>query len=122
MRGHNYVLLSGNIGGKVVVGHTNNNDPACSFSVASDDGDRATWVRINAYGSLANACSNKIQKGVYVSVAGELMNRAGRCGELTEVRARDIIFFPMNAGDHDEQEQESEYSEYSDTWNKRDPE
>jgi single-stranded DNA-binding protein len=95
MRGHNFVWLSGNIGGKIVSGKTRDNEPAYSFSIATDDGVRpATWVRINTYSQLALRCQQRVVKGIYAIVAGELMNREGKCGELTEIRAKDIVFFP----------------------------
>ena len=95
MRGFNQVWLSGNVGGKFVIGQTRDNNPACSFSIAAEDVSRGTtWVRINVYGSLAVRCQQKIGRGIYVSVLGELMNREGKFGELTEVRAKDICFFP----------------------------
>lgn len=93
MRGHNVVVLSGNIGGNIVISETKDKRSACSFGVASqNDKHRLTWVRINCYDGLADYCSPILDKGLYVSVVGELMNRDGRHGELTEVRAHQIIF------------------------------
>jgi single-stranded DNA-binding protein len=65
--------------------------------LASDrfiSGDKITvWVKVNVYiEPLVKACRAKLTKGGYVIVAGELMNRDGRHGELTEVRAREIVF------------------------------
>jgi single-stranded DNA-binding protein len=114
MKGHNQVWLGGNVGGKIVVGKTRDNDPACSFSVAAEDGTRgATWVRVNAYGALAVRCQKKAVKGIYVTVVGELMNREGKCGELTEVRAKEVVFFPHSGAaegkeDMNEQGQEAD--------------
>lgn len=94
MRGVNQVWLSGNVGGKIVTGVTRDGNPCCSFSVAAEDGQRsATWVRANVYGPLAVKVQNRLQKGMYVSIVGELMNRDGKFGELTEVRAKDVVFF-----------------------------
>ena len=94
MRGHNQVWVSGNVGGNIVSGKTKDSDPACSFSVAVDDGFRdTTWARVNAYGKMAMVCEKRLDKGIYVSVVGELMNRKGRHGELLEVRALNILFF-----------------------------
>lgn len=96
MRGFNQVWLSGNVGGKFVFGQTRDNNPACSFSVAAEDLSRGTtWVRVNVYGNLALKCQQKLGRGAYVSLVGELMNRDGKFGELTEVRAKDIHFFHL---------------------------
>ncbi|HLG36939.1 MAG TPA: single-stranded DNA-binding protein [Nitrososphaera sp.] len=93
MKGINQVWVSGNVGAKIVSGVTRDNDPACSFSVAVDDRNRGvTWVRVNAYGGTASYCLERLRKGCYVSVVGELMNRDGKYGELIEVRGKDIVF------------------------------
>lgn len=103
MRGHNIVLVSGNVGGPIVAGQTRDNNPACSFSLAAEElGRGTTWVRINVYGALAQKCQQNVSKGLYVSIIGELMNRQGKHGELTEVRARDILFFPTLSSDSKE--------------------
>ena len=93
MRGHNRVWLSGNVGGKIVKSTTSDGNPACSFMLASNQvGREATWVRINCFGELVTKIQDKLKKGAYFSVEGELMNRQGKYGELTEVRAKDIVF------------------------------
>jgi single-stranded DNA-binding protein len=101
MRGINRVVLSGNVGDRVVYGTTRMGTQACSFSMASDrhDGDDVVtaWVRINLYGDdLVRICREKLTKGMYVIVEGELMNRDGTVGELTEVRAREVVFVTNN--------------------------
>jgi single-stranded DNA-binding protein len=95
MKGINSVIISGNVGDRITIGRTSRGDPACSFSVASDAAPvpTATWVRVSVYGEeLVQVCRMHLTKGVYVLVEGELMNRAGRFGELTEVRARRVVF------------------------------
>jgi len=97
MRGVNKVVISGNVGDRITYGKTGSGTPACSFSVASDrkDGKEiiTAWVRVNVYGEdLVHDCQEKLGKGIYVVVDGELMNRDGKVGELTEVRAREIVF------------------------------
>lgn len=92
MKGHNKVWISGNVGGKIVHSQTRDSNPACSFSLASEqEGRGATWVRVNCYGQLAIKLKDFLKRGAYLSVEGELMNRAGKFGELTEVRAKDVI-------------------------------
>lgn len=111
MRGHNEVWISGNVGAKIVKAKTRDNRAACSFAVASEgDKHRTTWVRVNVYDSLAIYCQDKLHKGIYCSVVGELMNRDGQYGELTEVRARDIIFYSQER-DLDEEARGTDESE-----------
>jgi single-stranded DNA-binding protein len=69
----------------------------CTFTIASDRHSRdhviTAFVKVNVYGhGLVLSCRNKLAKGGYVFVEGELMNRDGRHGELTEVRAQKVIF------------------------------
>lgn len=93
MRGHNQVLVSGYVEGKMVSGTTGDGGSAFSFSVSSEDSGRKTMrVRVNAYGSMADRCDSEAQRGVYCIVAGELMNRSGKFGKLTEVRAKTVEF------------------------------
>lgn len=116
MRGHNVVVISGNIGGKIVVSSTRDGRPACSFTIASEnDKRRLTWVRINVYDGLAEYAKNVLTKGLYCSVHGELMNRDGQFGELTEVRAHNIIFNRPNDRDIGDSESYDEESEPSGT-------
>lgn len=97
MRGINRTIVSGNVSGDINFGELPDGTKVLSFSVASDrhaSGETVTaWVRINVYiESLVDTCRDRLTKGGYVLVEGELMNREGRHGKLTEVRARDIIF------------------------------
>lgn len=97
MRGINKVIISGNVGGNIAFNQTPSGTDACSFQVASDrhtqTGMITAWVKINAYGeNLVRLCRGRLSKGQYVLVEGELMNRDGVHGELTEVRAREVIF------------------------------
>jgi single-stranded DNA-binding protein len=97
MRGVNYVVISGNVSGRINFGTMGDGTEVLSFQVASDrwaNGSRMTvWVKINVYiDQLVRICKTKLKKGEYVIVQGELMNREGNHGELTEVRAREILF------------------------------
>lgn len=96
MRGVNIVTLSGNVG-QINFDTKKNGAEVLSFTVASDrysGGDKITvWVKINVYMErLVRICRSKLSKGSYVIVEGELMNRDGQHGELTEVRAREVLF------------------------------
>lgn len=98
MRGINRVLVSGNVTTRIEYGTTGSGSPVCSFVLASSrpgaNGITLTsFVKINAYSSgLVDVCRGRLCSGAYVIVEGELMNRDGRIGELTEVRARDLVF------------------------------
>lgn len=99
MRGINRVIVSGNVGDRVTYGETRSGVLACSFAIASDRYDGrdivTAWVRANVYGDdLVRLCKERLVKGCYLLIEGELMNRDGKFGELTEIRARDIVFLP----------------------------
>jgi len=94
MSGHNQVLISGYVEGRLVSGTTGDGGEACSFSVASiDAGQKTTRVRVNAYGPVAEQCEQESYAGSYCVIAGELMNRPGKFGKLTEIRAKKVEFF-----------------------------
>ena len=99
MRGLNKTIISGNVSGDINFSELPNRDPALSFSLASDrragDGGQVTvWVRVYVYIiPLIDICRKRLKKGGYVLIDGELMNREGVHGKLTEIRAREIIFF-----------------------------
>jgi single-stranded DNA-binding protein len=93
----NVVAISGNVSSRIEFASTGGGTPVCTFQMASDRHTRDTvitaWVKVNAYGrGLVEACRQKLTKGIYVVVEGELMNRDGRMGELLEVRARRVDF------------------------------
>jgi single-stranded DNA-binding protein len=98
MRGLNKVFLSGNVTGAIEFGRTGKGDEVCGFHLASDrhtsnGGVVTAFIKVNVYiDGLVRVCKSKLNKGVYVLVEGELMNREGQHGELTEVRAREILF------------------------------
>lgn len=95
MRGHNQVWLSGYAGGKIVAGRTGGGNQAFSFVISSEDsGKNSIRVRVNAYGAIAHKCTQELSRGVYCFVLGELMNRSGKYGELTEIRVKKIDIFP----------------------------
>ena len=43
---------------------------------------------------MARQCNDEAQKGYYCIVIGELMNRSGKFGKLTEIRAKTVEFIP----------------------------
>lgn len=103
MRGINRVVLSGVLSSPLDYATTGAESEVCSFMLESSrpgaHGATVTsFVKINAYSSgLVGVCRAMLHQGAYVIVEGELMNRGGRYGERTEVRARDIIFVPSTS-------------------------
>lgn len=105
MRGVNHVTVSGNVtGSKLMFQTMSGGRDVCSFEVVSHrqtpgGGQVKAFVKINVYiEALVKICETRLEKGIYVIVEGELMNRDGQYGELTEVRAREIIFVPRMEG------------------------
>lgn len=92
-RSENFVVIAGNVGG-IKFGETASKVPAVSFWVASDKGSVTTFVKVSAYGELANICKDgKLENGGFVVVIGELFNRRTTGGKLvTEVKAHKILF------------------------------
>lgn len=91
--------MSGNVTGtKPAFTTISGGKPACSFEIASHrvvpgGGQVKAYVRVNVYiEALVRLCEDRLSKGEYVIVDGELMNRDGQHGELTEIRARELIF------------------------------
>lgn len=94
MRGINRWTGSGNVG-DVIFGKTRNDTSACSFMLATEKAqNEPVWVRINVYGQLAAICGSKLNKGDYVMVDGELMNRSSKVDsdKMVEIRCMDIVF------------------------------
>lgn len=112
MRGLNRVIISGNVGAQISFNNTGSGTPAGSFFLASDRHSSggavvSAWVKINIYGdSFVRICRTRLEKGCYVLVEGELMNRDGQLGELVEVRAREVIFLPR-AEEHEQDKEDS---------------
>jgi len=97
MRGVNKVVLSGNVTSDVTFNQTRSGVDVCTFEMVSERGGgengHKVYAKVNVYlENLVALCGDRLTKGRYVIVDGELMNRNGRSEELTEVRARDIVF------------------------------
>lgn len=56
-----------------------NGDPVCNFSIAvgwkSKDKEGAEWVRISAFGKLAEICGQYLKKGSQVYINGRMQTR-----------------------------------------------
>lgn len=98
MRGINRVLIAGHVADRIVFAQTNHGADVCSFFIASERpttrGLLTATIKINVYvESLVATCRGKLEKGCYVLVEGELMNRDSPAGRTTEVRAWELSFF-----------------------------
>ena len=97
MRGINRVVLSGNVTGQIDYATTDTGSEVCTFVLASDrhanGGVVTVFAKVNVYiEALVRLCRNKLEKGCYLLLEGELMNRQAPSGKLTEVRAWEILF------------------------------
>jgi len=97
VRGINRTIISGNVSRDIHYGTMPGGGSALSFTMASDrvaNGTTITaWVKVNVYlDALIKVCRGQLMCGGYVIVDGELMNRDGKYGRLTEIRAREIVF------------------------------
>lgn len=92
-RSENFVVVAGNVK-SIKSGQTNSGSPAFSFWLAIDSGYKTVFVKVSAYGKLAEICaSGKVQKGDFLVVVGELFNRTATDGKTyTEVKAHKILF------------------------------
>lgn len=76
----NQMIIIGNIGGDVEVKATKNGNLLAKFSVAvnkkgKDGQESTTWVNVQAWRTLAEACRN-LKKGERVVVIGEYVSNA----------------------------------------------
>lgn len=89
-QGINDISYSGNVG-SIKYGETNtNNDAVVSFMVCCEKEENfTTWVKVSAYGGMANYCKGRLKKGCYVIVSGELSNYKIKGSTLmgTEIKA-----------------------------------
>jgi single-stranded DNA-binding protein len=97
MRGINRVIFSGNVTGKIDFASTDRGQDVCTFIIASDraasGGTVTAYAKVNVYmDGLVAACRVKLEKGCYVLVEGELMNRNSPAGRMTEIRAWELLF------------------------------
>lgn len=77
------VELIGNLGSDPELAYTLDGNPVCHFRVAANRGAgrQPTWVRVSAFGKLAENCAQYLVKGSKVFAAGRL-----DVGENGEVR------------------------------------
>ena len=114
------VIIVGNLGRDPEMRYTPSGQAVTSFSVAVDDsytsknGDRVKrtiWIRISAWGKLAETCNNYLQKGRKVLVEGTLTSdpntgnprvytrQDGTAASSYEVRADTVRFLSSKSED-----------------------
>jgi hypothetical protein len=86
-------MISGYVDDGFTTGETGDGEFACSFFLISDNSVHSVKSRVNSYGALAEECERQVYTGTYCVITGELMNRRGKFGRITEIRARKIEFF-----------------------------
>ncbi len=98
----NKVMAIGRLGRDPEMRYLPNGDPVTSFSIAVDrpgrDGaeGKTDWLRISAWGKLAEICNTYLNKGSKIYVEGALLtsertNQLGVKEYYWEIRARDMI-------------------------------
>lgn len=105
----NQATLIGNITKDPEVRFTKNNNPVCSFSIATNEsvkrGDEweevPTYHNIVSWGKQAEYVGNNLQKGDKIYIEGRIQNRSwdkedGSKGYITEIVSSKIIAFQNN--------------------------
>lgn len=79
MLGANCCTLVGNVGAVIFTQTNTKKDPICTFMLCAETEENfTTWVKVSAYGKRALFCKDRLKKGDYVYVEGELVNRESR--------------------------------------------
>lgn len=115
------VILAGNLGRDPEMRYTPTGQAVTNFNVAVDDSytsntgeriDRTIWIRVSAWGKLAETCNNFLKKGRKVLVEGRLVvdpatggprtftRNDGSAGANFEVSAQTVRFLsPRSEGE-----------------------
>jgi single-strand DNA-binding protein len=81
----NRVILLGNLGADPELKYTQNNQPVCNLSLATNESftdkggqrqERTEWHRVVIWGKTAEACSKYLGKGRSVYIEGRLQTRS----------------------------------------------
>jgi single-strand DNA-binding protein len=89
------VILAGNLGRDPEMRYTPTGQAVTNFNVAVDDSytnssgervDRTIWIRVSAWGKLAETCNNFLKKGRKVLVEGRLVVDPATGGPRTYTR------------------------------------
>lgn len=91
MRGINVVFVTGNVGD--VYKNESDKDVNYAFWLAIQNKDGfLVWVMVKAFGGLVTVCENRLKKGVYVVVNGELTTSIKDGIKQLEIKAKELIF------------------------------
>lgn len=75
----NRAILIGNLGKDPELRFTQNQNPVCSFSVATAkrtrDGEQTTWHNVVVWGKPAEVAAAHLTKGQKVAIEGEIVHR-----------------------------------------------
>lgn len=89
MRGINRLVISGNVGNVTYTETNIKNDPIVTFMLCSEKEENyTTWLKVSAYGKQALYCKDRIKKGCYVIIDGELTNRVSKGSNHLELEAK----------------------------------
>lgn len=114
-RGLNKLEIIGNLGSDPGLRYTPSGQAVCGFSVAVNEDytdqqgnkvEKATWVKVSAWGRLAEVCAEYLGKGSKVFVMGpvklnEWQTRDGEHRANLELTAQQVLFVdtrPSNGG------------------------
>lgn len=121
MSGLNKIFFLGNLGADPEMRYTQQGTAVCNMRVAcnekwsNDQGqqERTTWMRVVAWGRIAETCSEYLQKGSQVLVEGRLQNREwedkeGIKRQITEIVATTVKFLGRSKEERSDTEKASE--------------
>lgn len=92
----NKVFLLGRVGVEPEIRYTLDGKPVATFIIATEEGEGHTeWLRIVAFGRLAEVCGAHLSKGMKVFIEGKLHyreyeNREGQRRYVTEILAQSL--------------------------------
>jgi single-strand DNA-binding protein len=112
MRGYNKAIIAGNCTADPQTKYTASGTAVCNFTVACNDNfkdrdgnlqERTEFLRVVAWGKLAEICGQYINKGKPVLVEGSIRTRSwddqdGNKKYMTEINAREVQFLGGGAG------------------------
>jgi single-strand DNA-binding protein len=107
----NAVILLGNLGHDPELSYTTKGTPVCEFSLAMNETwtdeegkkqEKTTWMEIQTWGRLGEACEENLRKGSRVHVMGKLVassyeDKAGVKRRSVKVNAEDVVFLDPKA-------------------------
>lgn len=69
----NTCVLTGNLGADPKIIYTNEGKPIASFNLAFRSGkDKTSWIKVSAFGKIAEICEQYLHKGAKIALTGML--------------------------------------------------